>query len=184
MNEDIKGIIDYLNDLNRDSIKNLKWELEKIRASAATPSMLDSVKVEYYGSITPINQVASITTPDSRTITIQPWEKNMLVEISKSIINSNIGLNPQNNGDKLIIDVPPLTESRRKDLVKVVKSEAESAKVSIRKNRKSGMYKLKDSGLTEDLIRIGENEIEIITKSYISKVDNLIGLKEVSIMKV
>jgi ribosome recycling factor len=184
MNEDIKSIIDYLIDLNKDSIKHLKWELEKIRASAATPSMLDSIKVEYYGVKKPINQVSSINTTDSRTIIIQPWEKNMLVEISKSIINSNIGLNPQNNGDILIIDVPPLTELRRRDLVKVVKLKSESAKVSIRKNRKLGMDLLKDYGLSEDLIKVGEIEIEKITKRYTGKVDDLSNLKEISIMKV
>jgi ribosome recycling factor len=143
--------------------------------------------IEYYGSMTPIQQVANINTLDARTIIVQPWEKNMLNEIAKGIINSNLGLNPQNNGEQLMIAVPPLTEERRKDLVKKSKGEAEHAKVGIRNNRKDALDMLKDlkkDGLSEDLEKSAEEEIQKITNAYIKKVDDLLEIKEKDIMTV
>jgi ribosome recycling factor len=187
MSEEIQLVMDEFRQANEKSVNHLKSELEKIRAGKATPSMLDSVMVEYYGAMTPINQVANVSTTDARTITVQPWERNMLDEISKGIINSNLGLNPQNNGEILIINVPPLTEERRRDLVKKSKAEGETAKVAIRNNRKDAMDMLKDlknDGMPEDLIKVGEAKVEDVTKSYVAQIDELIVVKEADIMKV
>jgi ribosome recycling factor len=143
--------------------------------------------IEYYGSMTPIQQVANINTSDARTILDQPWEKNMLSEIAKGIINSNLGLNPQNNGEQLIISVPPLTEERRKDLVKKAKAEAEHAKVGVRNNRKEAIDMIKDlknDGLSEDMAKTAEEEVQKITNGAIKKVDDLVELKEKDIMTV
>jgi ribosome recycling factor len=187
MSEEIQLVMDEFRQANDKSVNHLKSELEKIRAGKATPSMLDSVMVEYYGAMTPINQVANVSTTDARTITVQPWERNMLEEISKGIINSNLGLNPQNNGEILLINVPPLTEERRRDLVKKSKAEGETAKVAIRNNRKDAMDMLKDlknDGMPEDMIKVGETKVEDVTKSYVAQIDELIVLKEADIMKV
>lgn len=187
MTEEIQMVLDELQKANEKSLAHLKSELEKIRAGKATPSMLDSVMVEYYGAMTPINQVANVTTTDARTITVQPWERKMLDEIAKGIINSNLGFSPQNNGEVLIINVPALTEERRRDLVKKSKAEGEHAKVAIRNNRKDGMDMLKDlknDGMPEDLIKVGEAKVEDITKAFVSKIDDVIVLKEADIMKV
>jgi ribosome recycling factor len=187
MSEEIQLVMDEFRQANEKSLTHLKSELEKIRAGKATPSMLDSVMVDYYGAMTPINQVANIATTDARTITVQPWERKMLDDIAKGIINSNLGLNPQNNGEVLLINVPPLTEERRRDLVKKAKAEGESAKVAIRNNRKDAMDMLKDlknDGMPEDLIKVGETKVDDLTKSYSSKIDEVIVLKEADIMKV
>ena len=154
MTEELQMIYDEFKNSNNRSISHLEAELTKIRAGKATPSMLSSVMVDYYGSPTPIQQVANITTMDARTITVQPWEKAMLNEIAKGIINSNLGFAPQNNGEVLIISVPPLTEERRRDLVKRAKAEAEHAKVAIRNNRKDALDMVKDlktEGLSEKM---------------------------------
>ena len=168
-------------------IFHLILELGKIRAGRANPSMLDSVKVDYYGSLTPLSQIGNVSTLDSRTLTIQPWEKVMLDEITKAIINANLGLNPQNNGEVILISVPVLTEERRKELVKRAKSEGENAKVSIRSQRKDAndmIKSLKDEGLSEDQIKDSENEIQRITDLFTKKVDEFVALKEIDIMKV
>ena len=133
------------------SINHLETELAKIRAGKANPIMLKGVSVEYYGNMTPLNQVASISTPNAQTISIQPWEKDLLEEIEKSIINSNLGLNPVNNGESLLINIPPLTEERRMELTKLAKSESESAKVSIRNTRKDANNKIKGLDISDDL---------------------------------
>jgi ribosome recycling factor len=159
----------------------------KIRAGKATPSMLHGVMVDYYGSPTPIQQVANISTVDARTITVQPWEKPMLNEISKGIINSNLGFAPQNNGEVLIISIPPLTEDRRRELVKKSKSEGEHAKVGIRNNRKDALDMVKDlknDGLSEDMSKDAENEIQNLTNVYVKKVDDLLDQKEKEIMTI
>jgi len=187
MTEEIQMVLEELHKANDKSLQHLKTELEKIRAGKATPSMLDSVMVDYYGTMTPINQVANISTTDARTITVQPWERKMLEDIAKGIINSNLGFSPQNNGEVLIINVPPLTEERRRDFVKKAKAEGEQAKVAIRNNRKDGMDMLKDlknDGMPEDLVKVGEGKIEDITKSFVVKIDEIIVLKEADIMKV
>ena len=169
------------------AISHLNLELGKIRAGRANPSMLDSVKVDYYGSLTPLSQIGNVSTLDSRTLTIQPWEKAMLDEITKAIINANLGLNPQNNGEVILISVPVLTEERRKELVKRAKFEGEHAKVSIRSQRKDAndmIKSLKDEGLSEDQIKDSETEIQNITDLFTKKVDEFVALKETDIMKV
>ena len=168
-------------------VSYLSVELSKIRAGRANPSMLDTVKVDYYGSPTPLAQIGNVSTLDSRTLTIQPWEKPMLDEITKAVINANLGLNPQNNGEVIIISVPVLTEQRRKDLVKTAKSEGENAKVSIRSQRKDAndmIKSLKEEGLSEDEVKNSEESIQKLTDTFTKKVDELVAVKEVEIMKV
>ena len=151
------------------------------------PNMLHSVMVDYYGVPTPITQVANIASMDARTLTVQPWEKSMLGEIAKGIINSNLGLAPQDNGEMLIINVPPLTEERRRDLVKKAKSEGENAKIVVRNNRKDAMdfvKDLKNDGLSEDLAKDAENEMQTITNQYVAKIDELVERKEKDIMTI
>ncbi len=180
-------IYDEFKSSNNRSISHLDAELTKIRAGKATPAMLNSVMVDYYGSPTPIQQVANITTMDARTITVQAWEKTMLNEIAKGIINSNLGFAPQNNGEILIISVPPLTEERRRDLVKRAKTEAENAKVAVRNNRKDALDMVKDlktEGLSEDMTKDAETEIQNITNGFVKKVDDLLELKEKDIMTI
>ncbi len=187
MVEDLQLIYDEFKASNQKSIAHLENELTKIRAGKATPSMLNGVMVDYYGSPTAIQQVANISTMDARTITVQPWEKNMLNEIAKGIINSNLGFAPQNNGEVLIISVPPLTEERRRELAKKAKAEGEHAKVGIRNNRKDSLDMLKDlknDGLSEDLFKDAEEQIQQITNGFSKKVDELIDLKEKEIMTI
>ena len=162
----------------RSSINHLETELAKIRAGKANPIMLKGVSVEYYGNMTPLNQVASISTPNAQTISIQPWEKDLLEEIEKSIVNSNLGLNPVNNGESLLINIPPLTEERRLELTKLAKSESESAKVSIRNTRKDANNKIKGLDISEDLKSNLEIDSQELTDKYIKKVDEMFTLKE------
>ena len=185
--EEINLILDDTKEAMEKSIIYLNLELGKIRAGRANPSMLDSVKLDYYGSLTPLSQIANITTLDSRTLTIQPWEKSMLDEITKAVVNANLGLNPQNNGEVILISVPVLTEERRVELVKRSKSEGENAKVSIRSQRKEAnemVRSLKEDGLSEDEIKNSEDEIQKLTDIFTKKVDELVDLKEADIMKV
>jgi ribosome recycling factor len=187
MTEDVQMVMDEFKNANEKSIAHLKSELEKIRAGKATPSMLDSVTVDYYGAATPLAQVANISTMDARTITVQPWERNLLDEVARGIINSNLGFSPQNNGEMILINVPALTEERRRDLVKKAKAEGEHAKVAIRNNRKDAMDMMKDlknDGLAEDIVKVGEAKIQDVTNSYVASIDSLIEIKEVDIMKV
>ncbi len=187
MNEDVQLILEESKDGMDKAIERLNLELTKIRAGRATPSMLDSVKVDYYGSITPLSQVGNISTLDSKTLSIQPWEKGMLDEISKGIINSNLGLNPQNNGELIIISVPTLTEERRKELVKRARAEGENAKVRIRSQRKDAndmIKELKNEGLSEDMTKSAEDEVQEVTDNYSRKIDALVDAKEADIMKV
>jgi len=162
-------------------------ELNKIRAGKASPSMLDDIVVDYYGSPTLLSQVGSVNTPDARTIVIQPWEKSLLVPIEKAIMEANLGVNPQNDGIIIRINVPPLTEERRRDLVKKAKGEAESGKIGIRNIRKDAnekIRKLKSEGVSEDEMKTGEAEIQKLTDAYIIKVDQLSEAKEKDIMTV
>jgi ribosome recycling factor len=187
MTEELNEIYDELRSSNNKTLIHLENELVKVRAGNATPSMLNGVMVDYYGSPTPLQQVANVGTIDARTITVQPWEKSMLNEIAKGIINANLGLNPQNNGETLLIAVPLLTEERRKELVKKAKSEGEHAKVGIRNNRKDSLDLVKDlknDGLSEDLAKDAENHIQAITDSYVKKVDEQMELKEKDIMTI
>ena len=187
MEEELGMVFEMAKDSMTGSLDHLKRELLKIRAGKATPGMLDGVMVDYYGANTPLNQVSNVNTPDARMISIQPWEKQMLDPIEKAIINSNLGFTPQNNGEMIIINIPPLTEERRRDLVKQAKAEGEKAKVSIRSFRKDAndeLKKLKNDGLPEDMVKDGEEEIQKITNSHINKVDSLIDEKEEDIMSI
>jgi ribosome recycling factor len=187
MTEEIQMVYDELKSSNLKTIGHLDNELQRIRAGKANPSMLSGVQVEYYGSMTPITQIANISSIDARTLSVQPWEKNMLNDISKWIINANLGFAPQNNGEVLLINIPPLTEERRKDLVKKAKAEGEHAKVGIRNNRKDALdmvRTMKNEGLSEDLIKDAEAEIQNITNNFIKKVDDLVVLKEKDIMTI
>jgi ribosome recycling factor len=187
MIEDLQLIYDEIKSSNAKAIVHFENELLKVRAGKATPSMLYSVMVDYYGSPTPIQQVANISSMDARTLTVQAWEKNMLNEIAKGIMNANLGLNPQNNGEQLIIQIPPLTEERRRDLVKKAKAESEQAKIGVRNNRKDGIDMIKDlknEGISEDLAKDADNEVQKITDAYIKKIDELLELKEKDIMTI
>jgi ribosome recycling factor len=159
----------------------------KIRAGRANPSMLEGVMVEYYGAPTPLSQVSNVNTPDARTISIQPWEKQLITEIEKAIMNAGLGFNPMNNGESVIISVPPLTEERRRDLAKLAKGESENAKVGVRAARKSAMDELKklgNDGLSEDLRKDLEADIQKMTDDYITSCDALFTKKEKDIMTV
>ena len=187
MEEEIDIILEAAEESMQAAIDHLNKELTKIRAGRANPSMLDGVMVEYYGANTPISQVANLSTMDARTITVQPWEKSTLEPIERAIINSNLGLNPQNNGEMILINIPQLTEERRRDLVKQTKSEGEHAKVSIRNARKDAndeVKKLEKDGLSEDQAKGIEEEIQELTNKYTAKVDHVLEVKEADIMKV
>ncbi|WP_291871212.1 ribosome recycling factor [Maribacter sp.] len=185
MNEEIQFILDSTKEGMDSAMLHLEKAFLKIRAGKASPAMLSSVMVDYYGSQTPLAQVANVGTPDARTITAQPWEKNMLHEIEKAIMNANLGFNPMNNGESIIINVPPLTEERRRDLAKQAKGEAEDAKVSIRSARQEAnkeIKKLEDA--SEDLKKNAEGDIQELTDNYTRKIDAFLTLKEAEIMKV
>lgn len=187
MNEEAQFVIDSSKERMDITISHLENELAKLRAGRANPAILSDVRVNYYGVQTPLNQVSNINTPDGRTLTVQPWEKTMLEPIQKAILAANLGFNPTNNGTMLIINIPLLTEERRKDLVKRVHAEGEATKVSIRNARKEGnseIRNLKKSGLTEDEIKEGENKIQQLTDTYIAKVDKHVEQKEKEIMTV
>ena len=187
MTEEINFILDSTKESMEGSIAHLEKEFLNIRAGKASPQMLGSVFVDYYGSQTPLSQVANINTPDARTITVTPWEKNMLHPIEKAIMIANIGFNPMNNGDNIIISVPPLTEERRKDLVKQAKTEAEDAKIGIRNARKDAntdIKKLEKEGTSEDVCKVAEENVQKLTDLYIKKIDEHLSIKEAEIMKV
>jgi ribosome recycling factor len=167
------------------ALRHLEKQFVNIRAGKASPAMLGSVMVDYYGSQTPLTQVANINTPDGRTITVQPWEKGMLQEIERSIMIANLGFNPMNNGETIIISVPPLTEERRRELAKQAKSEAEEAKISIRSARKEANTDIKKSEDTsEDVQKNAEMDVQVLTDSYVKKVDDLYSKKEKEILTV
>lgn len=184
MSEDVKFILEATKDSMDAAILHLEKALIKIRAGKANPSMLSSVMVEYYGSQTPLSQVSNINTPDARTLSVQPWEKSMLAEIETAIMNANLGFNPMNNGEMVIINVPPLTEERRIQLVKQAKAEAEEAKISVRSARQEGNKEVKNMGISEDLEKNAEIDIQEMTNSYTEKIDNILHAKEAEIMKV
>ena len=185
MEDEIRFIFDSAEEAMSNAIKHLEKQLSNIRAGKASPSMLGSVMVDYYGSQTPLSQVANVNTPDGRTITVQPWEKNMLQEIEKSIMVANIGFNPMNNGESIIINVPPLTEERRRELAKQAKSEAEEAKIGIRNARKDANNDVKKiDDASEDIKKNTEVDIQNLTDNYVSKVDSIFTIKEKEIMTV
>lgn len=182
--EELDFIIEASIEQMDNSIKFLEKELLNIRAGKANPNMLSSVKVDYYGSLTPLNQIANVNTPDSQTLSIQPWEKDKLEEIEKAILVSNLGFNPMNNGESIIISIPPLTEERRKELVKVAKSEAENAKVSIRNTRKDANNEIRKSDISDDMKSNYEIDIQEATDKYISRIDTIFSAKEKEILSV
>ena len=187
MEDEIQFIFDGLKEGNDKAISHLNSELQKIRAGAATPSMLEGVMVEAYGSQTPLSGVANVSTLDARTLSIQPWDKSTLEAISKGVMNANLGLNPQNNGEMIIISVPMLTEERRRDLGKKARSEGEHAKISLRNNRKdaiSEIKRLKEDGLSEDRQKDLESEVQEIIVTYTREIEDLASKKEVDIMKI
>ncbi|MAU16247.1 MAG: ribosome recycling factor [Muricauda sp.] len=184
MDEDVKFILDSTKESMEASIAHLQKALIKIRAGKASPMMLSTVMVDYYGSQTPLSQVSNINTPDARTLSVQPWEKNLLGEIETAIMNANLGFNPMNNGEMVIINVPPLTEERRIQLVKQAKGEAEDAKVSIRSARQEANKELKALDISEDLLKNAEVDVQKLTDTYIDKVDAILSTKEAEIMKV
>lgn len=183
--EEIELYLDEAKDLMTKSINHVASELTKIRAGKANPTMLDGIVVSYYGATTPLNQVSSLTTPDARTIFIKPWEKGMIAEIEKAIRDANLGLNPQNDGQQVIINVPMLTEERRKQLVRQVGQECEHGKVSVRTIRKETNEQIKKiKGASEDDIKNAEESVQAMTNDFISKIDALMKKKEVEIMTV
>lgn len=184
MNEEIKLILDDTKEQMQKAIAHLENEFSAIRAGKASPVMLKSVMVDYYGTQTPLSQVANVSTPDPRTLSIQPWEKSMITEIEKGIMYANLGLNPMNNGESIIINVPMLTEERRKELVKQAKAEAEKAKVSIRNIRREALHELKKLDLSEDLLKNEEDDVQKLTNSFSKKTEELLAAKEADIMKV
>jgi len=185
MGEDIQFIIDTTKEAMENAIKHLEKQLSNIRAGKATPSMLGSVMVDYYGSQTPLSQVANVNTPDGRTITVQPWEKTMLQEIERGIMLANLGFNPMNNGESIIINVPALTEERRINLVKQVKAEAEDAKVGVRNARKEANNEIKNlDDASEDAQKNAELDIQTLTDSYVKKIDDTTSIKEKEIMTI
>jgi ribosome recycling factor len=167
------------------AIKHLDHAFQKIRAGRASTSMVQDVMVEYYGSPTPLNQVANVSAPDAMTLSIQPWDRSAIGAIAKAIVNSNLGFAPSNNGDVIIINVPPLTEERRRDLAKQAKSETDQTKVVIRNARQEGNKELKRlEGIAEDLIKGAEKDIQDLTDSYVKKSDDAYKVKEAEILKV
>lgn len=187
MEEEVQLCLEDTKEKMEGAIKHLEVALAKIRAGKANPSMLDEVQVDYYGTPTPLNRVSNISTPDARTLRIQPWEKNMIDVIERAILQANLGFNPTNNGEAVIINVPVLTEERRKELVKKSKNEGENTKVSIRNARRDGndyLKKLIKEGLSEDAEKDAEEEVQNMTNNYIKKVDELVGAKEEDILTI
>ena len=188
MTEEVQFCYDSTQEQMEKVLKHLELELMKIRAGKASPMMLDSIYVDYYGVRTPLSQVANIATPDPRSIVVQPWEKAMIEPIEKAIQAANLGFNPQNDGAVIRISVPPLTEERRRELVKKTKAEGEHSKVSIRNLRRDAIEhvkkEVKNGGLPEDMTKESETKIQHITDGFISKVDKHLEVKEKEIMTV
>ena len=184
MNEEVDFVLDSAKENMDKAMAHLEKSFAKIRAGKASPIMLSTVKVDYYGSPTPLSQVANVNTTDARTISVQPWEKNMLQEIEKAITNANLGFNPMNNCDLIIINVPPLTEERRRDLVKQAKAEAEDAKIGVRNARQEANKDIKGADLPEDTAKDAEASIQELTNKYSKKIEDLLAVKEAEIMKV
>ena len=187
MTEEIKFNLDVAEEAMQEVIKRLEACLAKIRAGKANPQMLSSVKVDYYGVQTPLAQAANVSTIDAKTITVQPFDNSLIGEIEEAILAANLGFNPSNNGEKVIINVPPLTEERRRELLKQVKIEIENSKISIRNIRQKtndDMKKLAKEGLSEDLLRDAECSVQDLTNTYSSKIDLIYTKKESDIMTV
>jgi ribosome recycling factor len=187
MNEEIDLIIEETEDRMKKALEHLEHELARLRAGRSNPALLDGVAVDYYGVHSPLNQVSNINTPDAKTILIQPWEKTMLGTIEKAILAANIGLTPVNNGEVIRINIPPLTEERRHQLVKQVRNEGETAKISVRNARKWANDELKSllkEGLPEDMEKDAVEKVQEMTNSYNTKVDKVMAQKEKDVMTV
>ena len=182
--EEIEFIVEACKESMGNTVDHLDRELLNIRAGKASPSMLASIKLDYYGSLTALSQVANINTPDAQTISIQPWEKDKLQEIEKAIMVANLGFNPMNNGEFIIITIPPLTEERRKELVKIAKSEIEKAKISIRNSRKEANNDIKKCEVSLDQKSISEDDVQNLTNKHITKIDKIYSIKEKEILSV
>jgi len=184
----VRDILKSAEDRMKRAVEVVREELVKVRTGKATTALLDGIKVEYYGSVVPLRQVANLSTPDVHTITVQPWEKNMLVTIDKAILNANLGLNPVNDGAILRVPIPPLNEERRRELVKLVKKFGEEGKIAIRNVRRDAIEHLKkaekEEHFSEDERKRGEQESQKLTDKYIKEIDNLLALKEKEIMEV
>lgn len=179
--------ISLMEEQMKKVMAHLQGQLLTIRAGKATTSMLSGVKIDYYGTLSPLEQVASLSTPDARTIAVQPWEKNLLPVIEKAIMSANLGFNPQNNGEIIRVPIPPLTEERRKELVKQVKGEGENAKAALRNARREAndtLKKLQKEGLAEDVVKVAMDRVQKITDSFNERVDGETAAKEKEIMTV
>lgn len=184
---DIKLIKNDAEEKMQMTLEFLEETFGRIRAGRANPRILDAIRVDYYGTHVPLSNVATVTTPDAKTIMVQPWEKQMLKVVEKAIMDSDVGITPENNGEVIRLGIPPLTEERRKQLVKQTKQEAEDAKISIRNSRREGIDELKKAvkdGLPEDMGKDGENELQKLHDKYIKKVDEMFGEKEKEILTV
>ncbi|MBG0776237.1 MAG: ribosome recycling factor [Desulfovibrionaceae bacterium] len=177
-----------IEDRMEKAITNLERDFSKLRTGRASTSLVDDVRVDYYGTPTPLNQIASVTVPDSRSITIQPWDRNAFGDVEKALLKSDLGLNPVNDGKLIRINIPPLTEERRKELVKVARKYTEECKVAVRNVRRDGNDALKkkknDKELTEDEMRHGQDEVQKLTDAYVAKADEVLGAKEKEIMEI
>ena len=187
MTEEINFVLDSAKESMNGTINHLEKEFLNIRAGKASPQMLGGVFVDYYGAQTPLSQVANINAADARTLTVTPWEKSMITPIEKAILIANLGLNPMNNGESIIINIPALTEERRRDLVKQAKAEAEDAKIGVRNARKDAnndIKKLEKEGTSEDICKGAEEDVQKLTDTFIKKIEELLAVKEAEIMKV
>lgn len=184
MEDEIQFILDSTEEAMKNALVHLEKKLVTIRAGKASPAMLSGVMVDYYGTPTPLNQVANVNTPDGMTLSIQPWEKAMIPEIEKGIQIANLGFNPMNNGESVIINVPPLTEERRRELAKQAKAEAEDSKIGVRNDRKNANNDIKKLDISEDLKKNLEDDIQSMTDEHIKKIDAILAKKEAEIMKV
>ena len=184
MNQEINIISKTAKESMDLTLKHLEKELLNIRAGKANPVMLNSVLVEYYGTPTPISQLANVNSPDARTLSIQPWEKSLLPEIEKGVLQSNLGFNPMNNGESIIINIPPMTEERRRELVKLAKGEAENAKIAVRNARKDANNEIKKTDSSEDLQKNAEIDIQELTNQFTRMIDDVLEVKEKEILTV
>ena len=183
--EELDIILETAKEQMQGTVDHLEVAFDKLRAGKATPAMLSSVRVDYYGSLSPLTQIANVNTPDAMTLSIQPYERNLIHEIEKAIINANLGFAPSNNGDTIILNVPPLTEERRRDLAKQAKAETEQTKVTIRNARQDGMKELKKlDGVSEDIIKDTEAKIQELTDKYVKLADEHLKAKEADIFKI
>ncbi|MBO6211479.1 ribosome recycling factor [Algoriella xinjiangensis] len=183
--EELDLILETAKEQMQGTVDHLEVAFDKLRAGKASPAMLNSVRVDYYGSLTPLSQIANVNTPDAMTISVQPWEKNLIYEIEKAIINANLGFAPSNNGDTIIISIPPVTEERRKELVKMAKADMEHAKVSLRNARKDANTALKNvKEASEDMVKDYETRVQGLTDKYSKKLEEALTKKEGEIMKV